>query len=276
MRRTVALLAALCCQQLGAQVTAGQVDTGQGQCGGLKVTVGPFNVATTDVRVVALGIPAADFTRAGLRCLVEHIESTYGAAKSLTVLVFDNASAATHYSGPTQERGPEQQKILSHLHASYLRDAQQIELTLQPIGTDRETRLTSQIDLQTNQRSDCRVAVADRCLMAMDELVRDGLDGSQAQDPVTLSAALDAAGRLRRIRYDHAGASSSAQRLANRLAGNLKTWRFESRSHASSVPVRITLGVSAAIPATATDIRVEDAGSPTDIRVTIGAWAGGR
>ena len=238
-------------------------------CTPRKDVAGPFNIGGEEIRAVAIAIAPADLTRDSLRCLVAELKRKYTHPKALAFMIFDSRAALSRFTGISYERSAAHEAVIRHLYAIYYRNDREEYLTVKPIGSDGEGPLDSRMDLNANQASDCRVSIANRCLMALQQLVGPP-SNTPLPDEVQLRARLETDGRLTHIDTVDRRLQGTSQVFARTVAENLKTWRFESEPGKGAIDVTVRAAVSNSVPSTGMVVNAEESGSGVSVRVVVG------
>ena len=248
------------------------------ECVAPRYTLGPFTFPPTsnsDRRHMTIAIAEEAFTRPALRCLAGALAREQGSARALGVTIFDSKWAADRYSpGLGGEMTPVRFKVLSHLHAAYVKDETGQYLFLNPIGSDGGGLFESRLNLQRDSPDDCRLSIQNRCLMAMDHLAKLPVMLDDVPAPIQLAAELDRAGRLRHVVIVSRGLSGMARQFAEHTARTMKGWRFEPAADGRRIPLAVTARVSGPLGSTKMDMKIDDSTSPVTIQVAVGATAG--
>jgi hypothetical protein len=242
------------------------------ECVAPRYTLAPFSFGPTpnsDWRLLTIAIAEEAFTRPALRCLAGALAREQGSARALGVTIFDSKWAADRYAGPSSGS-----KILSHLHASYVKDETGQYLDLQPIGADGHGLFESRLNLQGDHPDDCRLSIKNRCLMAMDHLAKLPVTLETVPEPIQLTAELNSAGRLRRVVIVSRGLTGMARQFAEHTATTMKGWRFEPAAGARPIPLAVTARVSGSLNSGQMDLKIDDSTSPVPIQAAVGATAG--
>jgi hypothetical protein len=219
---------------------------------------------------MTIAIAEEAFTRPALRCLAGALAREQRGARALGVTIFDSKWAADRYSPGLSSAS----KIISHLHASYVKDETGQYLYLHPIGADGHGLFESRLNLQGNSPDDCRLSIQNRCLMAMDHLARLPVTLESVPEPIQLTVELNSAGRLRHVVIVSRGLTGMARQFAEHTATTMKGWRFEPAAGGRPIPLAVTARVSGSLNSGQMDLKIDDSTSPIAIQAAVGATAG--
>jgi hypothetical protein len=193
---------------------------------------------------MAISLRLSDFAPMKLVCLATALKQSYRDRTSITILIFSSADAAKYYmpGPPIGDYGPpanaEQARIrkatwsADQLHALYSYDAGKREeyVVLKPRGFHSDQPEDTRIPLPVIGILHCRLEVAGRCLLALDQVVyADGAYETKIAASRTLAATVTRDGEVTGIQVaDDSGALSPPTDLfARAAANNLKTWILE-------------------------------------------------
>jgi hypothetical protein len=247
-----------------------RVPAAQISCAPPPYVVGPFNIRGESLRAVAVAIAPQDFTREKLRCLARVLKEKYSHPTALAFTIFDSKSALAHYAG--RPAGPDARSlaIISHVHAIYFRYPREEYLEIKPVGTDDTGALDSRIDLASNQPTDCKAAIRDRCLMLVGQLGSHVASGATPKE-VQLHAQIARDGRVPRVQILNQDSQGSSRTFARWVAEQVRTWRFES---GETIDVTVSATVSPETFAPVMAVQIGDPGTTIDIHVTYGRGVG--
>jgi TonB family protein len=244
---TARLLLACCLASLaGARASA--------QCASPHYRVGQVWEDSKSSVFMAISMKLADFAPQRLVCLAGALKDQFHNRKNITVLMFSAVDAAKYWGpslpdyapaeGAKQQRRQSYTFLNSNLHAVYSYDADKRDehLDISPFGSAVAYRgpHDTKIDLPAPAKPHCHYEIADRCLLALDDISYPG-EALQAKvsGTVTLTGIVGRDGRMTRIQVAEASSSVSEEKqlFVREAVNNLRTWRLESAAQRDAIRI---------------------------------------
>jgi len=192
--------------------------------------------------VLTIAVEPQSFCPGKLICLSRELRKRYHAPE-VVIGIFTSLEAAQNYRPPIAEREYADVVWASQQHAVYVREAASGEeyLLLTPDGSnlDVDSPYNTRIDLGTTTRPSCKLAIRERCLVALDytEVLNDAVPGTVTMTGWILPDGTVDVAETKQVRT----ISSEQQKLAKFAERYLKTWHFEARQTKNTI--RITFSV---------------------------------
>jgi hypothetical protein len=207
---------------------------------------------------MTISVELADFAPRRLVCLAADLDKRYAGIRETTFLIFGSVEAAQYYSG--DDAGFEEPIILGsgdrtkpptavpdlsalpkQLHAVYYRNNRRSErsIRLKPLGYRADMPNDTVIDLTRKKLPECRLSVANRCVLQAEEPEYPSAAYDKRQSgSVMLTGVITSDGRIPLVSVAQVNVPQGAGELVEASKRNLMSWRFEAK--AAEIGFRIT------------------------------------
>lgn len=187
-----------------------------------------------------ISIPLSDFAPEKLRCLANALHRRFQDRKIITVFVLSSHKVAKNWIYQTIEPPPESVVENATVHAIYRYNSEKKEdfIALMPyLDLSMEGRFSTRIERQSEGEIHCKVELADRCLLARQDISYPGGPQRVGQSGrVSLSGVIRPDGKVQNVQV--LGESSEANAaFAKEAAENFSTWVFERANRSDRVEI---------------------------------------
>lgn len=241
--------------------------------GGAQCVPPHFQVARDYGMGVFVSLKPRDLTFENLRCLSTTFRASRPGRRSFGVSFFDSLEAAKHFMGTPAEgpRPPEWEVWARHFRAGYSFDAGTNEesISISPLGFNSAPSETTNVDLRSSGSLDCRVRVANRCLMSGPEVITYPAAALQQDvtSRVVLAGVIGKDGQVKDVRaqgvHKAQGQEAALVRASTR---DLRLWRFDTAPADTSFEITYDFIIDSLYPPSAVPMVRWSAPNTVEIR----------